>query len=105
MTSIKMKIKKSDQVILIAGKDKGKVGKVLKVIPSESRVVVSGVNIVKKHCKATRESPAQIKSFEASVHISNVMLIDSASGKPTRVFYDVRNGEKVRLAKKTGSVV
>ena len=99
------KIKKGDQVILLAGKDKGRSGKVTKVLPKESRVFVGGLNLVQRHTKPTQADPnGGIKSKEASVHVSNVAIADS-NGKPTRVGFRIEGDTKVRVAKTTGEVI
>ena len=101
----KLKIKKGDEVIIVTGKDKGKKGTVLEVLPMESRVKVQGVNLVKRHRRPTQTSPGGIDSFEALVHISNVAHVDPDSGKATRVGYRVEEGNKVRVAKTSGKVI
>jgi large subunit ribosomal protein L24 len=99
------KIKKGDRVVLLTGKDKGQKGSVLKVLPKENRVLVEGVNLVKRHTKATQQDPqGGIKTKEATVHISNVALVDK-NGKPTRVGFKVDGDKKVRVAKTTGEVI
>jgi len=99
------KIKKGDRVILLTGKDKGKSGQVSKVLPKESRVYVSGLNLVQRHTKPTQADPnGGIKSKEASVHVSNVAIADS-NGKPTRVGFRIDGDKKVRVAKTTGEVI
>jgi large subunit ribosomal protein L24 len=101
-----MHVKKGDKVMVISGKDKGKTGNILAAFPKQSRVLVEGVNIVKKHAKPSQENPqGGILSQEAPIHVSNVMPIDPKSGKPTRVGYTVENGKKVRVAKKSGEVL
>lgn len=106
MTQVKLKIKKDDEVIVITGKDKGKKGTVLKVLPKESRVIVSGVNLAKKHQKPGLAGPGGIVSKEASLHISNVALVDPKEGKATRVGYKIlKDGSKARVAKRSGEVV
>ena len=101
-----MKIKVGDKVRVITGSNKGKEGKVSKVLRSESRVIVEGVNIVKKHVKPNQLNPqGGIVSQEAAIHVSNVMLIDPKSGEPTRVGYEIKDGKKVRVAKKSGVVI
>ena len=102
-----MKIKKDDKVIILAGKDKGKKGKVLKVIPKDGRVIVGGVNIVRKHQQPKREGEKGQKIEVASpIDISNVMLICPKCGKQTRVGYKiVDNKEKVRICKKCGQEI
>jgi large subunit ribosomal protein L24 len=99
------KIKKGDRVVLLAGKDKGRTGNVTKVMPKDSRVVVSGLNMVQRHTRPSQGDPqGGIKHKEASVHVSNVAIVDSA-GKPTRVGFKVEDGKKVRVAKTTGEVI
>ena len=99
------KIKKGDRVILLAGKDKGRTGNVTRVMPKESRVVVSGLNMVQRHTRPSQGDPqGGIKHKEASVHVSNVAIVDS-NGKPTRVGFKVEDGKKVRVAKTTGEVI
>jgi large subunit ribosomal protein L24 len=102
------KIKKNDQVIVISGRDKGKRGRVLEVLPSKSKVKVEGVGIVKKHQRPTQRAdrPAGIIDMESYIDISNVQLIDPESGKPTRVRYQVNeDGSKTRIAVKSGLVL
>ena len=99
----KLKIKTGDNVIVIAGRDKGKTGNVLSVLRSKDRIVVEGVNIVKHHRKATQENPGKIEEKEASIHISNVSHLDPDTGKPTRVKYEVKDGVKKRFSVVSGS--
>jgi large subunit ribosomal protein L24 len=101
----KFKIKKGDEVIVIAGKEKGKRGTITKVITDESRVVVGGINMVKRHTKASRTSAGGIIEKEAPLHISNVSLVDVKSGKPTRVGYKFEGERKVRVAKRSGDAI
>ncbi len=101
----KFKIKKGDTVIVIAGKDKGKSGNVLSIIKDKDRVVVQGVNIIKRHRKATQESPGKIEEIEAPVHISNISHVDPDSGKPTRVKFDFKDGVKKRVSVLSGSLL
>ncbi|MEI7572210.1 MAG: 50S ribosomal protein L24 [Phenylobacterium sp.] len=99
------KIKKGDRIVVLAGKDKGRQGSVLKVIPKEDRVVVEGINMIKRHTRATQADPqGGILSREAALHVSNVAIVDS-KGKPTRVGFRVEDGKKVRVAKTTGEVI
>lgn len=101
----KLKVKKGDSVIVIAGKEKGKTGTITKVLPTESRVVVGGVNMVKRHSKPSRTGAGGIVEKEASLHVSNVSLADK-NGKPTRVGYKMQDdGTKVRVAKTTGDQI
>ncbi|NDF12135.1 MAG: 50S ribosomal protein L24 [Proteobacteria bacterium] len=102
----KLKIKKGDQVIVTTGRDKGKKGEVLRTLPSEARVVVSGVNIVKRHQKPDRMNSGGIVQKEAPIHVSNVAIVDPKSGAASRIgFKKLENGEKVRIAKKSGEVL
>lgn len=107
MAKAKLKIKKGDEVIILAGKDKGSKGDVLKVLPEERRVVVQGVNMVKKHRKPTQMNPqGGIDNIEKSIHVSNVALVDPKEGKATRVGYKtLKDGKKVRVAKRSGETV
>ena len=101
-----MKIKKGDQVIVITGRDKGKTGEVTKAMPKENKVLVSGINLVKRHTKPTQENAGGIISKELPIHVSNVALIDPKSGKATRVGIKVeKDGSKVRVAQKSGEVI
>jgi large subunit ribosomal protein L24 len=100
------KIKKGDRVIVIAGKDKGAKGEVLKVIPDEGRVVVQGVNIVKRHQKPGQMDPGGIKTFEAPIHVSNVAHVDPRDGKAVRAgFKTDQHGRKTRFAKRSGESI
>ncbi len=102
----KFKVKKGDEVVVIAGKEKGKKGKITKVITDTSRVVVGGINMVKKHTKPSRTGAGGMVEKESPLHVSNVALIDPKSGKPTRAGYKIKeDGTKVRIAKKSGEVV
>ncbi len=103
--SPKLKIKKGDTVVVISGADKGKQGEVLEVITSKNRVVVENVAIVKKHVKPTNEEPGGIVDLNASIHISNVMLVESKTNKPTRVGRKVVNGKIERYSKKSGEII
>ena len=99
------KIKKGDNVIVLTGKDKGRTGQVLKVLPAENRVVVQGINMVQRHTRPTQADPnGGIKHKEASLHLSNVAVAD-ANGKATRVGFKVEGDKKVRFAKTTGDVI
>lgn len=103
----KLKIKKGDKVIVIAGasKDKSKVREVLEVLPDRNRAIVDEVNIVKKHMKPTQDNPGGITEMPAPIHISNLMLVDPKSGEPTRVGRKEENGKLVRYSKKSGEII
>ena len=100
-----MRIKKGDTVVVLAGKDKGKQGVVLKALPKEDKVIVEGVNIQTKQQKQTQKEAAEIKHQEGPIHVSNVMLVDSKTKAPTRVGYKMDGGKKVRVAKKSGNEI
>ena len=101
-----MHVKKGDKVQVISGKDKGKQGVILEAFPKKSRVLVEGVNIVKKHSKPSQANPqGGIISQEAPIHVSNVMPLDPKTSTPTRVGYSVVEGKKVRVAKKSGEIL
>ncbi len=101
-----MHVKKGDKVMVITGKDKGKQGTVLEAYPKKDRVLVEGVNEVKKHAKPSQENPqGGILTQEAAIHVSNVMPIDPKTGEPTRVGYKVEGDKKVRIAKKSGEAL
>ena len=99
----KMKIKKNDTVIILSGDDKGKTGVVKKALPRESKVVVEGMNMVKRHTKPSQTTPGGIISKEAAIHVSNVAIVKE--GKATKVGYKTVEGKKVRVARKTGDVI
>lgn len=106
MARNKLHIKQGEKVKVISGKDKGKEGVILKAMPAQERVIVEGVNIVKKHAKPSQENPqGGILNQEAAIHVSNVMPLDPKSGEPTRVGHKVENGKKVRVAKKSGEAL
>jgi large subunit ribosomal protein L24 len=99
------KIKKGDRVVVLSGKDKGRTGEVVKAMPKEGKVIVSGVNVHARHRKPTQQSPqGGIERKEAPLHISKV-AIATAGGKPTRVRFEMREGKKVRVAAKTGELI
>jgi large subunit ribosomal protein L24 len=101
-----VKIKKGDRVIVTTGRDKGKKGEVLKVFPSESRALVSGVNVVKRHQRQTQTQQGGIVSKESTIHLSNLAHVDPKSGGASRVgFKFLKDGRKVRFAKKSGEVI
>jgi large subunit ribosomal protein L24 len=98
------KIKKGDKVVVLAGKDKGKTGQVLSVIPSETRAIVQGINLVRRHQKQTASQDAGIFTKEAPIHLSNLAVAD-ANGKPSRVGFSIKDGVKSRVAKSTGDQI
>ncbi|MCO6177987.1 MULTISPECIES: 50S ribosomal protein L24 [Ciceribacter] len=98
------KIRKGDKVVVLTGKDKGRSGEVIQVMPKEDRAVVRGINIVKRHQRQTQSQEAGIINKEASVHLSNLAVMDK-DGKPTRVGFKVVDGKKVRVAKRSGDVI
>jgi len=99
------KIRKGDKVVVLAGKDKGKTGSVLSVIPTETRAVVQGLNLVRRHTKQTASQDAGIFTKAAPIHLSNLAVAD-ANGKPTRVGFKIQDdGKKVRVAKSTGETI
>ncbi len=102
----KVKIKKGDHVVVLTGKDKGKHGEVLKVLPAENRAIVRGVAMVRRHQRQTAQQEGGIITKEAPVHISNIALEDPKDGKPTRVGYKfLKDGRKVRFARRSGEVI
>jgi len=104
--NVKLKIKKKDRVIVLAGKDKGKVGEVTAVYPKESRVVVSGVNMIARHTKPSQTNPqGGIVRREAAIHVSNVAHVDPKENKATRVGFKTIKDRKVRVARRSGEVI
>ncbi|MGE4063344.1 MAG: 50S ribosomal protein L24 [Rhodospirillaceae bacterium] len=102
----KMKIKKGDNVIVLTGRDKGKTGTVLKALPSESRVIVQGINIAKRHQRQTAQDGGGIIEKEVSIHVSNVAHVDPKESKSTRVgFKTLDDKSKVRIARRSGEVI
>lgn len=97
------KIKKGDKVMVITGRDKGKTGEVINVNPKENKVVISGVNVNKVHKKPTMQSAGQILEIEKPIDVSNVSIVED--GKPVRIKFDICDGKKVRISKKTGNKV
>jgi large subunit ribosomal protein L24 len=102
---VKLKIKKGDNVVVISGRDKGKSGEVLRVFPTESRLVVQGIHIARRHTRQSMGNPGGIVEKELTIHVSNVAHVDPASGKPTRVGYRTIDGRKVRFARRSGEVL
>lgn len=99
----KMKIKKNDTVIVLLGDDKGKIGVVKQAMPKENKVIVEGVNLVKRHTKPSQTNPGGIVTKEAAINVSNVAI--AKDGKATKVGYKVVDGKKVRFARKSGDVI
>ena len=98
-----LKIKRGDTVVVISGKEKGERGEVKQVLPKENRVVVEGINVRTRHARPTQNNQQGLYTFEAPMHVSNVMLVDPNSGEPTRVGYRFTDsGEKIRVAKASG---
>lgn len=104
--AVKMKIKKGDQVFVITGKDKGKRGDVIRVLPKKQRLYVRGVNIVKRHTRPAAGQTGGIVEKEASIHISNVAIVDPESDAPSKVGYKfLEGGRKVRFARRSGEMI
>jgi large subunit ribosomal protein L24 len=104
--SVKLKVKKGDEVVVLSGRDRGKKGEILRVLPKESRVVVRGVNVVKRHTRPKAGDAGGIVEKEAALHVSNVALADPKDGRPTRVGYkQLADGRKVRVARRSGEVI
>jgi large subunit ribosomal protein L24 len=96
------KIRKGDKVVVLTGKDKGRTGEVVQVMPKEDRAVVKGINLVKRHQRQTQAQEAGIITKEASIHLSNIAIADPKDGKPTRVGFKIDGDKKVRVAKRSG---
>lgn len=102
----KMRVRRGDNVVVISGRDKGKTGEVIRVDGERNRVLVQGVNMMKRHQRPTQTSPGGINEFEAMIHVSNIALVDPKSDKPTRVgFKTLDDGRKVRVAMRSGEVI
>jgi large subunit ribosomal protein L24 len=100
------KIRKGDTVVVLSGKDKGKTGEVIRSMPKDNKVLVSGVNVAARHRKPTQTNPqGGIERKEAPLHVSNVAVADPKTGKPTRVRFEERDGKKVRVAAKSGELI
>jgi large subunit ribosomal protein L24 len=103
---VKLKIRKGDKVVVIAGKDKGKSGEILKMLPKDMRAIVQGVNLARRHQKQTAAQEGGIVSKEVSIHISNLAIRDPKDGKPTRVGYKkLSDGKEVRFAKRSKETI
>ncbi len=102
----KFRIKRGDRVVVISGRDRGRQGEVLRVLRKEDRLIVQGVNVVKRHQRPTAGHPGGIIDKEAAIHVSNVAHVDPTSSKPTRVGYKtLDDGRKVRFAKRSGEII
>ncbi len=100
------KIRKGDKVVVLAGKDKGRSGEVVRVLPKDDKAVVRGVNMIRRHQKQSQSQEGGIITKEAPIHLSNIALVDPKDGKPTRVGFQVqKDGTKVRVAKRSGEVI
>ena len=100
------KIKKGDRVVVLAGRDKGRQGQVLRVLPKEDRMYVGGINMVQRHTRPSQADPqGGIKNKEAAIHVSNVAIVDPKSGAATRIGFKIDGDKKVRVAKKSGEVI
>jgi large subunit ribosomal protein L24 len=99
------KIRKGDKVVILTGKDKGRSGEVLQVMPKEDRAVVRGINVVKRHQRQSASQEAGIVTKEAPIHLSNLAIADPKDGKPTRVGFKIDGDKKVRVAKRSGATI
>ncbi|MEO0544312.1 MAG: 50S ribosomal protein L24 [Pseudomonadota bacterium] len=99
------KIKKGDEVVVLTGKDKGRKGNVIAVMPKDGKAVVSGINMIKRHQRQTQSSEAGIINREAPIQLSNIAIADPKDGSPTRVGFKIEDGKKVRVAKRSGEVI
>jgi large subunit ribosomal protein L24 len=100
------KIRKGDKVVVLAGKDKGRTGEVLRVMPKDDKALVRGINVVVRHQRQTQNQEGGLIRKEAPIHLSNIAVADPKDGKtPTRVGFEVRDGKKVRIAKRSGEVI
>ncbi|QGZ33881.1 50S ribosomal protein L24 [Stappia indica] len=100
------KIKKGDTVVVLTGRDKGKTGEIVRMLPDDNKAVVRGVNVVRRHQRQTAQSEGGIVSKELPVHVSNLALADPKDGKPTRVGFQIKeDGTKVRVAKRSGDLI
>ena len=100
------KIRKGDKVVVLTGKDKGRSGEVLRVLPKDDKAVVRGVNVVRRHQKQSQSQEGGIISKEAPIHLSNIAIADPKDGKPTRVGFKIEaDGKKVRVAKRSGATL
>lgn len=100
-----MNLKKGDKVIVIAGSNKGKEGKILKTLKTSNKIIVEGINLIKKHKKANGSETGGIVEMEAPIHASNVMIVDPKNKKPTRIGYKIEKDKKVRISKKSNEKI
>ena len=100
-----LKLKKGDNVLVISGKDKGKTGSIISIFPKVNKVIIKGVNIVKKHQKPSKQSSGGIINKELSIHLSNLSLLDATNGKKTKVGFKIEDKKKLRYAKKSGEII
>ena len=105
MSKVKIKLKKGDNVLVITGKDKGKSGSILSIIPKNNRAIVKGVNMVKKHQKPSKQSGGGIIEKELSIHLSNLAFISIKDCKKTKIGYKIEKNKKIRFEKKTGEII
>jgi len=99
------KIRKGDKVVILAGKDKGRTGEVVRVMPKDDKALVRGINMIVRHQRQSANQEGGIIRKEAPIHLSNIAIADPKDGKPTRVGFEVREGGKVRIAKRSGEVI
>ncbi len=99
------KIKKGDKVVVLAGKDKGRSGEVIRMMPKDDKAVVRGINMVRKHQKQSQTQEGGIIAKEAPIHLSNIAVADPKDGKATRIGFEVKDGKKVRIAKRSGATI
>jgi large subunit ribosomal protein L24 len=99
------KLKKGDKVVVLTGKDKGKTGEILQILPEMTRALVQGINMVRRHTKQSAAQESGIYSKEASIHLSNLAFADPKDGKPTRIGFQIKDGDKQRVAKRSGEVI
>ena len=100
-----LKLKKGDNVLVISGKDKGKTGSIISIFPKMNKVIIKGVNIVKKHQKPSKQSAGGIVEKELAVHLSNLAFLSLKDGKKTKIFFKIENNKKIRFEKKTGEII
>ena len=105
MSKVKIKLKKGDNVLVITGKDKGKSGSILSIVPKNNRAIVKGVNMVKKHQKPSKQSGGGIIEKELSIQLSNLAFISIKDGKKTKIGYKLEKNKKIRFEKKTGEII